>query len=140
MPTEPNNLEDLELMSKEELLKLGSIVDTLLVEKELENHRSTPARVALFDVPLITTGEEDLYATLAPSPEVTERQLREILYDHLVLKRVEDVDYESFSEEAIERLREYSEVHREQTLGVGRIDPLTGMWNPLPSALATSSR
>lgn len=98
------------------------------------------AQPALFDVPLITTGEEDLYATLAPSPEVTERQLREILYDHLVLKRMEDVDYESFSEEAIERLREYSEVHREQTLGVGRIDPLTGMWNPLPSALATSSR
>lgn len=47
MTTEPNNLEDLELMSKEELLKLGSLVDTLLVEKELENHRSTPARVAL---------------------------------------------------------------------------------------------
>ena len=96
------------------------------------------ARPALFDVPLITTGEEDLYATLAPSPEVTERQLREILYDHLVLKRVEEADYESFSEESIERLREYSEAHREQTLGVGRIDPLTGMWNPLPSTLAMS--
>lgn len=96
------------------------------------------AQPALFDVPLITTGEEDLYATLAPSPEVTERQLREILYDHLVLRRVEDANYESFSGEAIKRLKEYSEIRREQTLGVGRIDTLTGMWNPLPSTLTTS--
>lgn len=98
------------------------------------------AQPALFDVPLITTGEEDLYATLVPSPEVTEKQLREIIYDHLVLRRVEDADYENFSAEAIERLREYSETRREQTLGMGRIDPLTGMWNPSPSALATASR
>lgn len=96
------------------------------------------AQPALFDVPLITTGEEDLYATLCPSPEVTERQLREILYDHLVLRRVEDADYENFSPEAIETLREYSEAYSEQTIGVGRIDPLTQMWNPLPTKLARS--
>jgi hypothetical protein len=40
-------LEDLELMSKEELLTFGNLVDTLFIEKELENHRSTPAREAL---------------------------------------------------------------------------------------------
>ena len=40
-------LENLELMSKEELLTLGNFVDTLLIEKELENRRSMPEREAL---------------------------------------------------------------------------------------------
>ncbi|MBA3389711.1 MAG: hypothetical protein H0U02_10190 [Rubrobacter sp.] len=86
---------------------------------------------ALFDVPLITTGAEDLYATLTPSPELTEWQWREILYDHLVLRRAPDADYEMLPEEALERLARYNETHREATLGVGRIDSLTGMWNPV---------
>ena len=34
-------------MSKEELLRLGGLVDSLLIEKELENRRSTPKREAL---------------------------------------------------------------------------------------------
>lgn len=34
-------------MSKEGLFKFGNLVDTLLIEKEFENHRSTPAREAL---------------------------------------------------------------------------------------------
>ena len=37
-------LEALERMSKEELLRLGNLVDTLVIEKELQSRRSTPAR------------------------------------------------------------------------------------------------
>ena len=48
------------------------------------------AQPALFDVPLVATGQEDLYATLTPSPDLTEAQLREILYDHLVTRRTPD--------------------------------------------------
>lgn len=86
---------------------------------------------ALFDVPLIATGNVDLYATLTPSPDLTERQLREILYDHLVTRRVPEDDYEALSDEALAALAEYNERFKGVTLGVGRVDPLTGVWNPL---------
>jgi len=46
----------------------------------------------MFDVPLLATGLEHLYATLNPSPDLTERQLREILYDQLVTRRAAPVD------------------------------------------------
>lgn len=86
---------------------------------------------ALFDVPLITTGDEDLYATLTPSADLTERQLREILYDHLVTRRVPEEDYGALSDGALEAMVEYNERHKGITLGIGRVDPLTGIWNPL---------
>jgi len=90
------------------------------------------AQPALFDVPLLATGEEDLNATLTPSPNLTERQLREILYDHLVTRRVPEADYDdALSDEAVVALAEYNERYHGATLGIGRIDPLTGMWTPL---------
>lgn len=89
------------------------------------------AQHALFDVPLLSTGEEDLYATLNPSPGLTERQLREILYDHLVTRRTPEPDYEELSREALQELTDYGERAEGLTLGVGRVDPLTGMWRPL---------
>jgi adenosine tuberculosinyltransferase len=92
------------------------------------------AQPALFDVPLLSTGQVDLYATLTPSPTLTERQLREILYDHLVTRRVPEADYDALSDEAQERLAEYNRRFHGATLGVGHIDSLTGMWTPvLPS-------
>jgi hypothetical protein len=91
------------------------------------------AQPALFDVPLLATGREDLYATLTPSADLTEKQLREILYDHLVTRRIaQDEDYDTLSDEALASLARYYRSYRGSTLGVGRIDPLTGLWNPLP--------
>ncbi len=89
------------------------------------------AQPALFDVPLLTTGREDLYATLTPSAELTERQLREILYDHLVTRRAPEPDYETLSGEALAALADYNERYRGLTLGVGRIHPVTRLWTPL---------
>lgn len=86
---------------------------------------------ALFDVPLLTTGQEDLYATLTPSGDLTEKQLREMLYDHLVTRRLAADGYDSLPDEALAKLAEYNERYRGVTLGVGRIDPLTGLWNPI---------
>ena len=86
---------------------------------------------ALFDVPLITTGQEDLYATFTPSADLTERQLREILYDHLITRRLANEDYEALSSEALSALAEYNERYRGHTLGIGCVDPLTGLWKPL---------
>ena len=84
----------------------------------------------MFDVPLLTTGLEHLYATLNPSPDLTERQLREILYDHLVTRRAAPVNYEALSPEAQLDLAEYIERRKGDTLVLGRIDPLTGLWRP----------
>ena len=89
------------------------------------------AQLEMFDVPLLTTGLEHLYATLGPSPDLTERQLREILYDHLVTRRAALVDYDTLSPEALLGLADYAERCRGETLGIGRIDPLTGLWRPL---------
>ena len=89
------------------------------------------AQPEMFDVPLLPTGLEHLYATLNPSPDLTERQLREILYDHLVTRRAPPVDYDALSGEAQLELAEYAERRKGSTLGIGRIDPLTGLWRPL---------
>ena len=88
------------------------------------------AQPEMFDVPLLTTGLEHLYATLNPSPDLTERQLREILYDHLVTRRAPPVDYGALSPKAQLELAKYTERGKGDTLGLGRIDPLTGLWRP----------
>ena len=88
------------------------------------------AQPEMFDVPLLTTGLEHLYATLNPSPDLTERQLREILYDHLVTRRAPPVDYGALSPKAQLELTKYTERGKGDTLGLGRIDPLTGLWRP----------
>jgi adenosine tuberculosinyltransferase len=89
------------------------------------------AQPALFDVPLVATGREDLYTTLTPSPDLTEVQLRKILYDHLVTRRTPDPDYKTLSAEARVALTEYNERYSGITFGVGHIDPVTRVWTPL---------
>ncbi len=83
----------------------------------------------LFDVPLLTTGLEDLYYTLNPTPEVDEAQLRAILYDHLVVRRRPEIEYEKLPEKAQRRLVEANRSHG--VVGLGRVDPLTGAWRPV---------
>jgi hypothetical protein len=55
------------------------------------------AQPEMFDVPLLTTSLEHLYPTLNPTPDLTERQLQEGLYDHLVARRVALVHYDALS-------------------------------------------
>lgn len=89
------------------------------------------AQPEMFDVPLLATGLEHLYATLNPSPDLTETQLREILYDHLVTRRAPPANYGDLTPEAVARLAGHNERYAGVTLGIGRVDPLTGLWNPL---------
>jgi adenosine tuberculosinyltransferase len=89
------------------------------------------AQPEMFDVPLLTTGLKRLYVTHNPSPDLTERQLREIFYDHLVTRRVAPVDYDALSLRAQLELAEHAEHCKGNTLGIGRIDPLTDLWRPL---------
>lgn len=94
----------------------------------------------LFDVPLITTGREDLYATLNPSFDVDQTQLREILYDHLVTRAAPEVDYEALPPESILRLMDLTREKAGMTVGLGRLDPSTGTWQPLPPRARTGPR
>jgi tuberculosinol/isotuberculosinol synthase len=80
-------------------------------------------------MPLLTTGTEDLYFMVSPSPYLTERQLRSILYDHLYARRG-DLDYAAMSHADRDLMREFYQTNLGNTLGVGT--KRRGVWYPLP--------
>jgi len=85
-------------------------------------------KFSVFDMPLLATGDEDLYFTVSPSPYVTERQLRTILFDHLYTRRAPEPDIFNFTAEAGNKLRQYYLEHQEDTLGIGQL--YYGVWIP----------
>lgn len=87
-------------------------------------------RLSAFDMPLLATGSEDLYFTVSPSLELTARQLREILYDHLYLRKTPEPDYETLPTEALTWMANFYSENKERTLGVGRL--VGGIWYPQP--------
>ncbi len=76
-------------------------------------------KFAFFDMPLVMTGNEDLYFTLSPSLYLNDRQFRAILYDHLFTRRMEESDYGDITAEEMTVMRSFYDTHRETTLGVG---------------------
>lgn len=82
-----------------------------------------------FDMPLVTTGTEDLYFIVSPSPYLTARQLRDILYDHLYTRRGEP-DYSAMDASDWTRMKDFYRANLENTLGVGANQG--GVWYPLP--------
>ena len=86
-------------------------------------------KLSAFDMPLVATGAEDLYFTVSPSLYLTQRQLREILYDHLYARRGEP-DYSEMSARQRDLMRDFYQANMERTLGVGTEQG--GVWYPLP--------
>jgi len=82
-----------------------------------------------FDMPLVTRGTEDLYFTVSPSPYLTQRQLRDILYDHLYIRQGEQ-DYWAMDPDGWALMRDFYQANLERTLGVGT--KYKGVWYPLP--------
>jgi tuberculosinol/isotuberculosinol synthase len=78
-------------------------------------------KFSVFDMPLLSTGEEDLYFSLSPSPYMTERQLRAILYDHIYIRRTPEPDYTKLGYEELNWLREYYRNNRDHAFGVGKL-------------------
>ena len=78
-------------------------------------------KFSAFDMPLLSTGAEDLYFSVSPSPYMTERQLRTILYDHLYLRRTPEPDYTKFSPDQLDWLRRYYQSNRDHVLGAGKL-------------------
>ena len=78
-------------------------------------------KFSVFDMPLLATGEEDLYFSLSPSPYMTERQVRAILYDHIYVRRISEPDYTKLQTEELNYLREYYRKNKDYAFGVGRL-------------------
>jgi adenosine tuberculosinyltransferase len=85
-----------------------------------------------FDTPLLTSGNEDLYFTVSPSLYLGEQQLREILYDHLYTRRMEETDYSEMSPDDWGAMRNFYRANAGKTLGVGARQERGGYWYPLP--------
>ena len=85
-------------------------------------------RFSVFDMPLIATGEEDLYFSISPSPYMTQHQLRAILYDHLYIRRTPEPDYTKFGNEELRWLRDYYQNNKDHAFGVGKLK--FNLWFP----------
>ncbi len=88
-------------------------------------------KFSAFDMPLVAVGEEDLYFTVSPSPYLTARQLREILYDHM-FTRHSDAEYLTLEPNEWMLMREFYQANVGKTLGVGSLQARGGYWYPLP--------
>ncbi|GAB4505079.1 MAG: diterpene synthase [Anaerolineales bacterium] len=85
-------------------------------------------KFSVYDYPLLSCGQEDLYFTAAPSLYMTERQLRAILYDYLYLRRASQLPYETLTAQAWKHLRQFYGEYRHVTFGTGRLE--NGVWLP----------
>jgi len=85
-------------------------------------------KFSVFDMPLLTTGEEDLYFSFSPSPYMTEHQLRAILYDHIYTRRIHEPDYKKLEREELDWLREYYRNNKDYAFGVGKLK--FNLWLP----------
>jgi hypothetical protein len=89
-------------------------------------------RLSAFDMPLISTGAEDLYFTVSPSPYLTETTFRAILYDHLFSRTLNDEEYSNISREDWKDLRDLYSENFDHVIGVGRQHKSGLFWYPLP--------
>ena len=85
-------------------------------------------KFSVFDMPLLSIGNEDLYFTVSPSPYITQRQLRDILYDHLY-SRQGDPEYAAMSPDDWARMGAFYQANLGKTMGVGTKHK--GVWYPL---------
>ena len=88
-------------------------------------------RPSAFDMPLVATGNEDLYFTVSPSPYVDVQTLRLILYDHLYARRVDDAEY-ALSAREMETLGRFYRLNQHRVLGLGRKHRGGAFWYPIP--------
>lgn len=89
-------------------------------------------RLAVFDMPLLATGNEDLYFTVSPSPYLDTKTLRSILYDHLYTRRIDGIDYRTLTGTDLEFLRRFYHRNRHHVLGLGCAELDGFAWLPCP--------
>lgn len=87
-------------------------------------------RFCVFDMPLVSTGNEDLYFTVSPSPYLSQCQLRDILYDHFYNRRGAEPDYDTTEPKEWSVMKDFYHANLGKTLGVGV--KRGQIWYPLP--------
>jgi tuberculosinol/isotuberculosinol synthase len=127
--------ETVSRLSVEHYLAEGSIPDKQTLVRKYYGEDMLPVslfigfdKFSVFDMPLLATGEEDLYFSLSPSPYMTECQLRTILYDHIYVRRIPEPDYTKLTADELDWLRDYYRKNKDFALGVGKLK--FNLWFP----------
>jgi len=127
--------ETISRLSVEHYLAQGSIPDKEALVRKYYGEDLPPVslfigfdKFSVFDMPLLTTGEEDLYFSLSPSPYMTTHQLRAILYDHIYVRRIPEPDYTKLPAEELNWLRDYYRHNKDYAFGVGKLK--FNLWFP----------
>ena len=120
--------ETVSRLSVEHYLAHGAVPDKQTLVRKYYGEDMPPVSIfigfdkfSVFDMPLLSTGEEDLYFSLSPSPYMTEHQLRAILYDHIYVRRTPEPDYTKLGQDELSWLREYYRHNKDYTFGVGKL-------------------
>lgn len=85
-----------------------------------------------FDMPLVTTGREDLYFTVTPSLALNQTQLRHILYDHLYARQKSTSTYEQMQPQDWQNLEAFYNANQDHVIGIGAKQQEWGIWHPIP--------
>ena len=127
--------ETIARLSVEHYLAQGSIPDKETLVRKYYGEDLPPVSIfigfdkfSVFDMPLLSTGEEDLYFSISPSPYMTEHQLRAILYDHIYVRPVPEPDYTKLTGEELGWLRDYYSYNKDYAFGVGKLK--FNLWFP----------
>ena len=127
--------ETISRLSVEHYLAHGAIPDKNTLIRKYYGKDLPPVSIfigfdkfSVFDMPLLATGEEDLYFSLSPSPYMTEYQLRAILYDHIYVRPTKEPDYTKLEKEELDWLREYYRNNKDHAFGVGKLK--FNLWFP----------
>ncbi|HLO16689.1 MAG TPA: hypothetical protein VK206_17780 [Anaerolineales bacterium] len=127
--------ETISRLSVEHYLAEGSVPDrSTLVRKYYGEELPSVSlfigfdKFSTFDMPLLATGEEDLYFSLSPSPYMTQHQLRAILYDHMYVRPTPEPDYRKLTGDELNWLREYYRENKDYAFGVGKLK--FNLWIP----------
>ncbi len=73
----------------------------------------------IFDIPLLSTENTDLYFTINPSLYLNNDQLRAILYDHLYARTALEPNYDEFTLDEKERMAAFYRENSNNVFGVG---------------------
>jgi tuberculosinol/isotuberculosinol synthase len=127
--------ETISRLAVEHYVAQGSIPDKQTLIRKYYGEDMLPVslfigfdKFSVFDMPLLASGGEDLYFSLSPSPYMTQRQLRAILYDHIFVRPTPEPDYTKLSGDELEWLRQYYRNNKDHAFGVGKLK--FNLWIP----------